>query len=205
MNIYNLIKGLVIGFSIAAPVGPIGILCIKRTLSSGRTVGLASGLGAATADMLYGSLAAFGLTFISDFLLHQQTWLRLAGGAFLCYLGIKTFFSKPHTNSIQDSGTSIWSAYASTFFLTITNPLTILSFAAIFAGLGLANQPGDYANAAITVLGVFTGSAAWWVLLSGIASLLRNWLSRAGFQWVNRISGLVIFGFGLMALFGIFG
>jgi threonine/homoserine/homoserine lactone efflux protein len=161
MDIIYFYKGLVIGFSIAAPVGPIGILCIKRTLTLGRWVGLASGLGAATADAIYGFIAAFGLTFISNFLIQQQTWLRLIGGAFLCYLGIKTFISQPAVSSAPSSHLSILNAYGSTFFLTLTNPLTILSFAAIFAGLGLVNANSDYLSASITVLGVFLGSACW--------------------------------------------
>jgi threonine/homoserine/homoserine lactone efflux protein len=203
MDLINLYKGLIIGFSIAAPVGPIGILCIKRTLISGRMVGLVSGLGAATADALYGFIAAFGLTFISDFLIHQHTWLQLVGGAFLCYLGIKTFVSQPSDATVQTSQISVWSAYASTFFLTITNPLTILSFAAIFAGLGLVKVEGNYANAAITVLGVFLGSTCWWLFLSGITSHFRDRLTLSGFRWINRISGLVILGFGLIAIIGL--
>ena len=174
MDISNFYKGLIIGFSIAAPVGPIGILCIRRTLSSGRVVGLLSGMGAATADALYGSVAAFGLTFISTFLLEQQIWLRLIGGAFLCYLGIKTILSHPSSSPFSANQTGLLSAYGSTFLLTLTNPLTILSFAAIFAGFGVVNAGGNYSNAAITVLGVFLGSSCWWVILSGITSL---WLS----------------------------
>jgi len=201
MDIIYLYKGLIIGFSIAAPVGPIGILCIKRTLSSGRLVGLASGLGAATADALYGCIAAFGLTFISDFLIHQQAWLRLIGGLFLCYLGIKTFFSHP-TDSTQESNPGgLLNAYGSTFFLTLTNPITILSFAAIFAGLGLADANADYSTAMTMVLGVFLGSASWWILLSTGVSLLRTRFTTAALLWVNRISGLIIFGFGIVALF----
>lgn len=203
MDIINFYKGLIIGFSIAAPVGPIGILCIKRTLTSGRWIGLASGLGAATADALYGCIAAFGLTFISNFLIHQQTWLRVIGGAFLCYLGVKTFFSQPEDSTTQSNQLSLLNAYGSTFFLTLTNPLTILSFAAIFAGLGLAEANGDYSSAAITVLGVFLGSTCWWVFLSTGVSILRDRFTQAGLHWVNRISGLIILGFGVAALIGV--
>ena len=203
MDISYFYKGLIIGFSIAAPVGPIGILCIKRTLSSGRIVGLLSGLGAATADAFYGSIAAFGLTFISNFLLQQQIWLRLVGGAFLCYLGIKTFLSQPSNTLSQANQNSLLSAYGSTFILTLTNPLTILSFAAIFAGFGLANAGGGYSTAAITVLGVFLGSSCWWLILSGVTSLLRNRINLTGLRWVNRISGLIILGFGIAAIIGL--
>jgi len=202
VDIIYLYKGLIIGFSIAAPVGPIGILCIKRTLSLGRWVGLVSGMGAATADAIYGCIAAFGLTFISNFLIQQQIWLRLFGGCFLCYLGIKIFLSKPADSSDLTSSLSLLNAYGSTFFLTLTNPLTILSFAAIFAGLGLGEASGDYLSATITVLGVFLGSACWWILLSTGVSILRVRFKPAGFQWLNWISGSIILGFGIAALIG---
>lgn len=204
MDITYFYKGLIIGFSIAAPVGPIGVLCIKRTLSSGRVIGLLSGMGAATADALYGCIAAFGLTFISNFLLQQQIGLHLIGGAFLCYLGIKTIISRPLNSPNQPNQNSLLGAYGSTFFLTLTNPLTILSFAAIFAGFGLANVRGGYSSAAITVLGVFLGSSCWWVILSVVTSLIRNRINLSGLLWVNRISGSIILGFGIAALIRIF-
>jgi len=200
MSIAFLLKGLVIGFSIAAPVGPIGVLCIKRTLTNGRMSGLVSGLGAATADALYGSIAGFGLTLISAFLLDQQTWIRLVGGAFLCYLGLKTFISKPVEQDVRAHGGNLISAYLSTFVLTLTNPLTILSFAAIFAGLGLGATHGDFTSAVILVGGVFLGSAAWWLLLSGGVSLLRQRFDQQVMAWVNRASGVIILGFGVAAL-----
>lgn len=204
MDIIYFYKGLIIGFSIAAPVGPIGILCIRRTLSSGRIFGLLSGMGAATADAFYGCIAAFGLTFISNFMLQQQIWLRLIGGAFLCFLGIKTIISQPSSSPTQANQNSLLSAYGSTFILTLTNPLTILFFAAIFAGLGLANMKGSYSSAGITVLGVFLGSSCWWVILSGVTSLLRHRINLSGLRWVNRISGSIILGFGIAAIIGVF-
>jgi threonine/homoserine/homoserine lactone efflux protein len=203
MDITYFYKGLIIGFSIAAPVGPIGILCINRTLSAGRMAGLLTGLGAATADALYGSIAAFGLTFISIFLVQQQIWFRLIGGAFLCYLGLRTMFSKVKDDPIQVNPTSLWNAYGSTFFLTLTNPITILAFTAIFSGIGLVNLGADYSSAAITVLGVFLGSSCWWFILSSVTNLLRDKATTSGLLWVNRISGLIILGFGIVALLGI--
>ncbi len=203
MDYLLLLRGLVIGFSIAAPVGPIGVLCIRRTLADGRTSGLISGLGAATADAMYGCVAGFGLTFISSILIDQQTWLRLFGGLFLCYLGIKTLFSKPAQQEAKVEGTGLLSSYASTFLLTVTNPMTILSFAAIFAGLGLVNTNGSYASALILVLGVFLGSAAWWLLLSGGVGFFRAKFNTKGLLWVNRISGVVITVFGVVALIGL--
>ena len=179
-------------------------MCIRRTLTNGRAAGLVSGLGAATADAFYGCVAGFGLTLISNFLVRQQWWLGLIGGLFLCYLGGKTLLSKPAEQAAKAKGTGLLGAYASTFFLTVTNPVTILAFAAIFAGLGLAKTNGNYGAAAILVLGVFLGSALWWLLLSGGVSLLRERFTTAGLQWVNRISGVIILGFGLFALSTLF-
>jgi threonine/homoserine/homoserine lactone efflux protein len=202
MELHFLFRGLLIGFSIAAPVGPIGVLCIRRTLSLGRLSGLVTGLGAASADALYGCVAGFGLAFISDFLVEQQAWLRLAGGVFLCFLGIKTLLAQPAEQAAASRVNGLAGDYASTLFLTLTNPLTILSFAAIFAGLGLAGAQGNYLSAAVLVLGVFLGSAAWWLLLVGLVGLLRDKFTRQGLVWVNRISGLIILGFGIVSLAG---
>lgn len=200
MDISILLRGLLIGFSIAAPVGPIGVLCIRRTLTDGRASGLVSGLGAATADAFYGSIAGFGLTFISSFLIDQQLWLRLVGGAFLLYLGVRTFLSKPAERAAEAASTNLISAFASTLFLTITNPMTIISFAAIFAGLGIGSMNGDFGAAAILVLGVFIGSAIWWLVLSGGVSIFRARFDVRALSWVNKISGVIITVFGLFAL-----
>ncbi len=204
MDIPFFLKGIIIGFSIAAPVGPIGVLCIRRTLAEGRLAGLVSGLGAATADLLYGCVAAFGLTFISQFLIDQEMWLRLIGGLFLLYLGIKTFLAKDDDEEIEQKKSSLLGAYFSTFALTLTNPLTILSFAAIFAGLGIVNTGGDYLSALILVAGVFSGSTAWWFLLSAGASFFQKKIDAQGLAWINRISGSIIAIFGLVALGGLF-
>jgi len=194
------LTGLIIGFSIAAPVGPIGVLCIRRTLTEGRASGFISGLGAATADAIYGFVAGFGLTFVSSFLIREQTWIRLVGGAFLCYLGVKTFFARPATQGASIRGVGLIRAFTSTLFLTLTNPMTILSFAAIFAGLGLGGSAGSYGAAVLLVLGVFLGSAFWWLILSTGVGFLGGKLHANALQWVNRISGLIILGFGVVAL-----
>jgi len=194
------LRGLIIGFSIAAPVGPIGVLCIRRTLAEGRASGLVSGLGAATADAIYGCVAGFGLTFIANMLIGQQLWIRLIGGLFLCYLGLKTFFARPANQAAPIRGRGLAAAYASTFVLTLTNPMTILSFAAVFAGLGVGSAEGNYVSAGVLVLGVFLGSALWWLLLSGGVGLFKERLNTPGLRWVNRISGIIIVGFGAIAL-----
>lgn len=196
-----LLRGLLIGFSIAAPVGPIGVLCIRRTLADGRVNGLVSGLGAATADAFYGSVAGFGLTFISGFLIGQRLWLHLIGGVFLCYLGVRTFLARPAERATAaGTGKGLAGAYASTLFLTLTNPATIFSFAAIFAGLGVASTGGNYLLAGVLVLGVFLGSACWWLILSSGVSLLRSKFGPRQLRWVNRISGSIMLAFGVLAL-----
>ncbi|MBU1662878.1 MAG: LysE family translocator [Chloroflexi bacterium] len=192
--------GLIIGISIAAPVGPIGVLCIRRTLTEGRLAGLVSGLGAASADAIYGVIAGFGLTFISGFLVEQQTWLRLLGGLFLCYLGVRTYLSRPSDKPAVARSHSLLGNYLSIFVLTLTNPITIISFAVIFAGLGLAESGGDYIFATLMVLGVFTGSALWWLCLSLGVGLFRDKVAARWMQWINSISGGVVFGFGVLAL-----
>lgn len=200
MDFGLLLKGIVVGFAIAAPVGPIGVLCITRTLAKGRPSGFVSGLGAASADAVYGLIATLGLTFISAFLTEGTAWLRLFGGTFLVVLGIRIFLERPTERSTPARGGPLFGAYASTFFLTLTNPATIFSFAAIFAGLGAGGETGDYPSTALLVLGVFLGSALWWLLLSGGVGLLRIQLTLRSLRWVNRGSGMVVATFGLLAL-----
>lgn len=194
-----LVKGLIIGFSIAAPVGPIGVLCIRRTLADGRISGFVSGMGAATADALYGCIAGFGVTVVSNVLIGHQGWLRIVGGLFLLVLGVRTFLSQPSDAPPKATGKGLAGAYASTLFLTLTNPVTILAFAAIFAGLGLGNTGEDYTAGMLLVLGVFLGSACWWLFLSNGIGLFRTWFNGPRLRWVNRLSGVIIAGFGFLA------
>jgi|GEM_PF-55735 len=203
-----LLKGFMIGLSIAAPVGPIGILCIRRTLAEGRLAGFVSGLGAATADATYGVVAAFGLTIITSFLIGQSRWLMLIGGMFLVYLGIKTFTARAsypdESMSSQAHQSTLIQNYLSTYFLTITNPLTILSFAAIFASLGIGTEAGSgFPHATFMVLGIFSGSGIWWFALSGITAYFRFKISPGWMSWINRISGTILALFGLIALIGL--
>ena len=201
--IHIFLKGLIIGLSIAVPVGPIGILCIRRTLVQGRITGFLSGLGAAMADALYGAMAGFRLTFLSNFLISQRIWLNLIGGGLLCILGAKIFLSKPAEQGASVEGDSLWNAYLSTFFLTLTNPMTILFFAAVFAGLGVVSASDHYVSAGILVLGVFVGSVMWWFILSGFTGILQGLFNFIRLQWLNRISGLIIIGFGVLAFLGL--
>ena len=195
------LRAFIIGISIAAPVGPIGVLCIRRTLANGKTAGFVSGMGAATADMVYGAIAAFGLTAITGLLVDNAFWLRIVGGVFLLYLGMKTFREKPSDKPAEASADSLWSMYLSTFFLTITNPMTILSFAAIFAGTMLGSSSG---SPLVMVAGVFAGSAAWWLTLSFGVGILRDRLNQSHMAWINRISGAIIIAFGIYALSSVF-
>lgn len=243
--LFVLLKGILMGVAIAAPVGPIGLLCIRRTLAQGRWIGLATGLGAATADGFYGVVAAFGLVALSNFLVDNTSVLQLLGGVFLCYLGLSTFFAKDSLSSTSVSVTSVSDtsvldtsaatsldvstsdrsadtgslvrtvasnqrarlprlsvAYASTFFLTLTNPATIFSFIAIFAGLGITQS--NYVSAIALVLGVFVGSALWWLFLVSGVSYLRRRVTPQRLARFNRSStkvfGVLILAFGVVAL-----
>lgn len=195
------LKGLIIGFVIAAPVGPIGVLCARRTLMHGRRAGFYSGMGAATADAIYGFIAAFGLTFISAFLVDHQFLLRLVGGGLLLFLGVKAFLARPvKKTDLPRSARHYAGMYTSTFFLTLTNPMTILSFAAVFAGFGLAGTKGSILSAGVLILGVYLGSAVWWLILVGLFSLYRKRFQAHQLLWVNRISGTIITASGILAL-----
>ena len=194
------------GFSIAAPVGPIGLLCIRRSLADGRLAGFVSGLGAATADALYGVVAALGLTAITSVLLDHRTLLQLGGGVFLLYLGLATLRGKPHEANRAETplraakAANLSAAYFSLVGLTLANPMTILSFVGIFAGLDTGAKGGGALPACWLVLGVFLGSAAWWLLLSCAAGWLGHRLSHGGLRAINFTSGLVIAGFGAWQL-----
>ena len=205
MDPTSLGRGIVLGFTIAAAVGPISLLCIRRTLADGRIVGLASGLGVATADATYGAIAAFGLTAVTDVLIDWRRALGIVGGAFLLWLAWRTARSVPRAASsatTERAGSSAWrgmvAAYLSTLGLTLTNPMTILSFAALFVGLGVTG--GTVGGAASLTLGVFLGSAAWWVVLIGAVGALRSRLTPARLRRVNVASGLLIGAFGVVSL-----
>jgi threonine/homoserine/homoserine lactone efflux protein len=194
-----LARGLIIGISIAAPVGPIGILCIRRSLRDGMWTGFSAGLGAATADSAYGAVAGFGLTAISDLLLRHRFLIGTVGGGFLCYLGARAILSRPVAESGPEEDSRAIFVFASTLLLTLANPATILSFAAVFAAFGLGRTI-DYSAAGSLVLGVFLGSAFWWLVLSGGVTLVRNRVNSSWMQAVNRVSGALLIGFGLFTL-----
>jgi threonine/homoserine/homoserine lactone efflux protein len=199
------LKGMLIGFAIAVPVGPIGFLCLRRTLVYGRVTGLVSGLGAATADAFYGLIAAFGLTAISAFLIENEKWLQLGGGLFLVFLGLKTAFAQAPTKDPECAPPpppqrNLGAAYFSTLALTLMSPATILAFLAIFAGVGLASDSTSHLHALELVAGVFTGSALWWIALSSGAGLLRDRLHANTLHVLHVISGGCIAALGLWQL-----
>ncbi len=200
MNYELFARGALIGLAIAAPVGPIGVLCIRRTLADGRLTGFVSGLGAATADLCYGLIAVLGLTALADLLVGVSFWSRLIGGLFLCYLGVRTLLTRPAEQPTAVNGRGLLGAYLSTLFLTLTSPATIIAFTAIFAGLGAGSVADSYLEGVLLASGVSVGSALWWLFLSSTTSMLRSRITPELLRWVNVIAGLIILGFGVLAL-----
>jgi len=198
MDLTFLARGLAVGFTVAAAVGPISLLTIRRTLAHGRVYGLVSGLGVALADASYGGIAAFGLTAITSVLVGARMVLGVVGGAFLVWLAIRTILARPTEAAETDDRPGLAAAFLSIYGLTMTNPMTILSFAGIFAGLGLAGHGG--AEAAFLTLGVFLGSSLWWVGLTAVVGRLRGRVTPRALGWVNRVSGAVLLVFGLVAI-----
>lgn len=197
-------KGGLIGLAIAAPLGPIGALCISRTLERGFWAGVAGGLGTATADAFYAALAAGGFAAFAALLARLSMPLAIGGGLFMLWLGARILMARPAETAAVAGGGDLAKTVAATFLLTVTNPTTILSFAAIFAGLGLAAMPAAGGAAVAVVAGVFMGSMAWWILLSGGVALARTRLPAAFALWVGRGSGALIVAMGLAAIIAAF-
>jgi threonine/homoserine/homoserine lactone efflux protein len=199
MELTFFLKGIAIGFLMAIPIGPIGIMCIRKTLTEGRLSGLIIGLGAATADLFYGCVAVFGLTVISDTLSDQRIWIRIVGGALLFFLGIKTFRAQPKDPKLKISGSGRLRSYFTVVVLTLTNPLTIFAFIAVFAAFGLGNGLSFF-SAVVLVAGVFIGSCLWFFLLTSGTILFRKKLDLVGLKWVNKIAGILIIISGLIVI-----
>jgi threonine/homoserine/homoserine lactone efflux protein len=191
MELIVFLKGLIIGFAMAVPIGPVGVLCLRKTLAEGHSRGMIVGLGAATADSLYGSIAAFGLTFLSDVIVSEQFWLRLVGGGILLFLGIRTWRAKRKDPILPFGNKGLLGSYVSAFLLALTNPVTILAFLAVFAAFGLGHRL-IILTACILVLGVFTGSSLWFLTLGYIATLFRKNLDSGGLRWVNRVAAVLL-------------
>jgi len=202
MEFFIILKGLILGISIAAPVGPIGILCIRRTIEEDRLSGLISGLGAACADAIFASIAVFGITQISNLFFGGQILLRIIGIIYLLFLGVRTYISIPTIpQQIHTPPKRQFFNFLSTFMLTMTNPVTIISFAAIFTGIGVINPDGKYFSQFILVLGVFLGSVSWWFFLSSIVGVFRLRINLDKMRWINRASGGILISFGVLAIF----
>jgi threonine/homoserine/homoserine lactone efflux protein len=199
MDIIVFLKGLLIGFAMAIPVGPIGVLCIRKTLSEGHSRGLIVGLGGATADSLYGGVAAFGLKFVSDVIVSEQLWVHLLGGGLLLYLGFRTIRAKRKDPILPFGNKGFWGSFVSAFILALTNPLTMFAFVAVFAAFGLGARL-SFLSAGILVTGVFSGTCLWFFTLGFVATLFRRRLKRGGLVWVNRVSGGLIILSGMIAL-----
>jgi threonine/homoserine/homoserine lactone efflux protein len=205
MPIDLFLLGIIIGLMVAVPVGPLGLLCVNRALSRGPLHGLFSGMGVATADALAAGITALGMTLVSDFLIDHQTFLRTVGGLFLCYLGIKVYRTKPATQiPVGDVG-GLGRAYTTTFLLTVSNPATILSFVAIYAGWGIRSLSGRYLAAALLAGGVFAGSVLWWLALEVGLLLFRDRFSHSALAWIHRISGAVITALGIVVFLSLWG
>jgi threonine/homoserine/homoserine lactone efflux protein len=190
-----LLRGLIVGLIIAAPVGPVNVLCMHRTILGGWKSGVISGLGAASADGIYGAIAGFSISFIISFLERELFWIRFFGGILLAGIGIWYFFKDPGSFDASEEQ-SVVSNFRSTFLLTLTNPTTVLSFLAVLAALGMA-QHRQWWLTAFLVAGIFCGSMLWWIVLSGIVNHFRDRVNQRGLRWMNRIAGIAIGGFGL--------
>jgi len=201
----TLLKGIGVGFAVAAPVGPIGILCIRRTLNEGRVVGIACGLGAAVADATYGVMVAGGLA-VTGLLLSYAGILQVGGGLLITLLGglsIRAFYSKNNSNPVEKvpKKGGWFSAFTTTFALTLSNPMTILVFVGLVAGLGASSNSGPFAPYWL-VLGIFVGSCLWWLFLVQAALVAKSRLNLSMMRWLDLISGVVLLVWGVWIMAG---
>jgi threonine/homoserine/homoserine lactone efflux protein len=201
MLISFFLTGIVVGVVIAVPVGPVGVMCVRRTIFEGKLAGFVSGLGAATADAVFGIIAGFGLTAISDWLIDYQQWLRFAGGCYLLYIGGRAFMTEPPAElESERDAESLLGDFVSTFVLALTNPITILAFLGIFAAIGLGGTQATFGRASILVLGVWVGSLLWWLGLSFGIGRVRDSIEPRHFRWISRGSGAILFFSGAVLL-----
>ena len=201
-----LVNGMVVGFSASIPLGPIGVLCIQKTINKGRMSGFMSGMGAASADTIYAIIAGFGLSFITNFIVSQQLVLRIIGAIILFYLGIRIFRTNPAIQIRREGRKSknILADYFSILFLTLSNPLTIFLFGAVFAGFGIIEGNADFKSVLFLVTGVFIGALTWWTLLTGVVNLFRSKFRLKRIWWINKITGILIMVFSVLALVSVF-
>lgn len=204
MDLVWLFKGILIGISASAPLGPIGVLCVQRTLNKGRLSGFISGLGAALADTVYAIIAGMGLTIIINFIREQQLYFEIAGIALLFFLGFKIFYSNPakQMRKSRRGESNLFEDFFSVSLLTISNPMALFLFLAVFAGLGLIKEDLDFYHTFQIVFGVLLGAAAWWFVLSTIVNKIRYKFRLKRLWWINKIAGAAIVLFGLASIIG---
>ena len=206
MEMSILFKGLILGISVAAPLGPIGLLCINRTLNKNFMSGVVSGMGATFADVFYGVIAGFGITFISNFFIDNKILFNVLGGFILLFMGWRTFrkknqsFQRTKSVSIKFRKRNYVNDFLSTFVLTLSNPVTILFFTAVFATFGLSSPDVGLKSAGLLIFGVFLGSGIWWMFINGMANKFRYKISDTLIPRINMISGIVIMVFGVAIL-----
>lgn len=196
-----LIKGIIVGFAIAAPVGAIGVLCIRRTLVGNYLLGISTGLGAGLADVCYASIAALGLASIADFLIAHEFWLKLIGATALIWVGVRIYKSCPiRERELNGEEHSYTQAFFSAYFLTMTNPITILAFVAVFTAMGVDQLDDNWQQPLTLILGVAAGACGWWLSLSTGVMLMRNRISENILVKINHVSGtvLILFAFGIL-------
>jgi threonine/homoserine/homoserine lactone efflux protein len=196
------IRGMVIGFTIASAVGPITLLVIRRTIDHGRLYGIVSGVGVATADASYAAIAAFGLTAITGVLVSIHALLGIVGGAVIILIGVRTVLSRPKGPASDAERPGLASAFGSIYGLTLTNPLTIVLFAGIFAGIGLA-AGSSFVDAALLTVAVLAGSSLWWLILCSAVAAVRGRVSPTALLWVNRASGTMLVVFGALSVIAV--
>jgi len=192
MDLSLFFKGFLVGVIISAPIGPVGALCIQRTMNNGRLSGILSGVGAAVGDSIFAVAAVFGLTYISGILDEKEAWFRIVGGIILLYFGLRVYLSKPRNCSEENIGVNHFGTFGSAFLLTISNPLVILSIIAVFAVLGIVNPSASYYSTGLLILGVFSGAMFLWTITCHILSNYRNRIGERGVLLVNKITGLFI-------------
>ena len=203
--VYLILSGVVMGLIAAVPVGPVNLICIRRTFAFGPLNGFMSGLGAALGDGVFAAITGFGLSWIAQLIEGYSTLIYLVGGAMMVWFGFRTFFAAPvprcQDERPDSGGSNLFNAMLSTFALTVTNPATLLFFTGMFAGLsGLAGGAGSYSEAAFVVIGVVAGSAAWWLVLTTVIGLFHTRIDERAMRIINRVSGLLVGIFGLVVL-----
>lgn len=198
-------KGLIVGLMVTIPLGPVGVLCIQRTLNKGRVSGFVSGLGASAADAVFAIIAGFGISYIISFVKTQHIYFQIIGGVIVLFLGIHIFYTNPvrQVRLQRMNKNKLHHDFLSVFFLTITNPLAILLFLAMFAGINISGYEINAFGLSSLVGGVLAGSAGWWFLLSFVISIFRERIRLRNIWWMNKVAGVIVFGLGILAVLSI--